>query len=120
MKVLGSCTKPQALVYEWVGGGNLKSMLLDPKRLASFPLQQRVLCFRGVARGLAALHSGHENPIRHKDVKPENVLLVEGHCDAKLADCGVAKEQESSTTASSGFGRGTYAYICPVAMKNAV
>ena len=73
-----------------------------------------------MVRGLAALHHECEKPIRHMDIKPENILLVEGFCDAKLADYGVAKEQESSSTPSSSYGVGTQAYICPVAMETAV
>ena len=52
VELLGYCTQPQALIYEWVGGGDLKSILGDPGRLAGFTLYQRVLCFRGMARGL--------------------------------------------------------------------
>ena len=52
VQLLGYCTQPQALVYEWVGGGDLKSILGDPGRLADFTLYQRVQCFRGMARGL--------------------------------------------------------------------
>ena len=92
VELLGYCTKPQALVYEWVGGGDLKSILGDHKRLAEFPLYQRVQCFRGMSRGLYALHHECAKPIRHKDIKPENVLLTEDCRDAKLADYGVAKE----------------------------
>ena len=92
MELLGYCTKPQALVYEWVGGGDLKAMLRDPSRLAGFPLYQRVQCFRGIARGLEVLHHGCAKPIKHKDIKPSNAMLTEDCKDAKLADFGVAKE----------------------------
>ena len=45
-------------------------------------------------------------------------MLAEDWDDAKLADYGVAKEQEYSDTSS--FGAGTAAYVCPVAMKTTV
>ena len=91
VKILGYCAKPEALVYEWVGGGDLKSILCDPQKLTTFPLHQRVQCFRGMACGLYALHHECAEPIRHKDIKPGNALLTEDYCNAKLADYGVAE-----------------------------
>ena len=38
VRILGYCKQPQALVYEWVGGGDLKAMLNDTSRLARFSL----------------------------------------------------------------------------------
>lgn len=36
--LLGLCLQPQALVYEWVDGGDLKALLNDPTRLATVML----------------------------------------------------------------------------------
>ncbi|OYV62094.1 MAG: hypothetical protein B7Z72_15380 [Gemmatimonadetes bacterium 21-71-4] len=51
----------------------------------------------------------------HRDIKPDNVMLAEGH--AVVTDFGVAKAVESSTGASSltslGVALGTPAYMSP-------
>ena len=119
---LGFCKLPQALVYEWVGGGDLKRLLADPVLRGAFSLYQRVKCFEGMARGLEALHHRCEPPVLHMDIKPENTMLVEDWCNAKLrwGDCAVATEHNSLTTGTSNCGARTKEYACPVAMETGV
>jgi serine/threonine protein kinase len=82
------------LVMEYVKGRTLRTALeaapLDPARA--------VHILRGMA---AALHAAHELGIVHRDMKPENIMLIERDGDpdfVKVLDFGIAKV--------TGFGAG--------------
>ena len=96
VKVLGFCRQPQAVVYEWVGGGNLQEILKDCKASSRMPLGVRIKLMLDVARGLEHLHCRSSAVLRHNDIKPQNILLVEGWSSAKLADYAAANEHLSS------------------------
>jgi len=72
--------------------------------------------------GLVYLHSQQPNPIRHKDIKPHNILLyAEVQSSGKLEvrpiiiDFGISKEHiDGATTANTG----TYEYKAPEQIKN--
>ena len=75
VRLLGYCSQPQALVYEWVGRGTLRALLHDRKRLSELTLRDRLMIFKGLASGLSVMHHGGDEEIRHKDVKPDNAML---------------------------------------------
>lgn len=59
-----------------------------------------------------ALHCAHEIGIVHRDVKPHNIIVSDG--SAKLADFGIAKDEEAVTQITlKGHLIGTLAYMPP-------
>ena len=56
----------------------------------------------------------HRHGVVHRDVKPENVLLAEGHC--VVVDFGIARaihEAASDRLTATGLVLGTAAYMSP-------
>ena len=95
-------------VVPCVEGESLRRRLEHERQL---PLEEALRITREVAD---ALDHAHRHGVIHRDVKPENILLEEGH--AIVADFGVARaltraSGESSTTA--GMVVGTPAYMSP-------
>ncbi len=96
------------LAMEFAGGPALGDRLLEDG-----PLDQEemsVLC-RRVAGGLQA---AHKLGIIHRDISPDNVILVDGDVErAKLIDFGIAKSNTSEgTLIGSGFA-GKLNYVSP-------
>lgn len=95
------------LVTELAEGGDVSEMLrgfrkgLPPARVEKIVLP--------MAEALTYLH-GRESAIVHRDVKPQNVLIVGG--SYKLGDVGTAKALEGGGTDTSK-DQGTIAYTAP-------
>jgi Leucine-rich repeat (LRR) protein len=132
VKVLTACSSIdyqghdfKALVYEFLGNGNLdewlhptprtNEALEEPKKLS---LLQRLNIAIDVASALDYLHYRCQIPIVHCDLKPSNVLLDDemiGH----VGDFGLARflhdaPKDCSTNQSSSIGvRGTVGYTPP-------
>ena len=81
-------------------------------------LLPETLVLRIGARVAAALAHAHANGIVHRDLKPANVLvnLVDGQ--VKLADFGVARDEDASAT-RTGMTLGTPAYMAPEQLAGA-
>jgi eukaryotic-like serine/threonine-protein kinase len=96
----------QFIVFELVGGRNLKELL---EREGPLPVGRALELAIGVARGLAF---AHDHGIVHRDVKPQNVLLNgDGH--AKVTDFGIARSLDVAGVTQTGTVLGTSNYIAP-------
>ncbi|MDH3291301.1 MAG: serine/threonine protein kinase [Gemmatimonadota bacterium] len=95
-------------VMPFVVGESLRAKL---NREGTIPLSEALAIAEDVAD---ALSYGHRQGVVHRDVKPENVLLSEGH--ALVTDFGIAKAVSSASDeplTRTGVAIGTPGYMSP-------
>jgi TolB-like protein len=92
-------------VMPYVQGESLRQRL---HRSPSLTVSEALAIASEIAEALAHAHA---NGVIHRDVKPDNVLLHEGH--ALLADFGIAREAKGGQLTDSGLPVGTAAYASP-------
>ena len=93
----------------FIQGESLRSKLA---REGELPVAEAARILREI---VDALSFAHRNGVVHRDIKPDNVLLSDGH--AVVTDFGVAKAVSASSGSSSltslGVALGTPAYMAP-------
>jgi tRNA A-37 threonylcarbamoyl transferase component Bud32 len=95
------------IVFEYVGGENLKELV---QREGPLPVERALELGLQIASGLAF---AHENGFIHRDVKPQNVLL-NGNGEAKVTDFGIARSLDvKQGVTQTGAVVGTSEYIAP-------
>lgn len=98
------------LLESFVDGPNLKDILKQsPNKTLS--LQDTLIFIKAIC---AALGYAHTNGVVHCDIKPGNVMVDRGG-NIYLADFGIARHADSSTTTMAGAG--TAAYMAPEQIK---
>ena len=100
------------IALEWLPGHDL-SRYVSPSRLLPEPLALSIL-----ERLALALDHAHRLGVLHRDVKPGNVRVNLPAGIVKLADFGVAREDDGTQTAT-GVLAGTPAYMAPEALAGA-
>ena len=101
------------IAMEYVEGSNLKEMLS----------QGRTLTYEQIGDIIAqiadALDFAHSKGIIHRDVKPANIILLEGY-RAKITDFGIAKiASGGANLTTTGQFLGTPNYMAPEQIKGA-
>ncbi|HTD21274.1 MAG TPA: protein kinase [Terriglobales bacterium] len=109
------------IVMEYVQGANLRSTIQNEGPL---PVKRALNI---AAQAAAALAAAHELGITHRDIKPDNILLIrqpDGSDLVKVLDFGIAKVREGSfdigagyTATQTGLIIGTPQYISPEQAK---
>ncbi len=103
------------LVMEYVPGSSLRDWL----RNNSPTLEETLVLFAGIVRGVRA---AHRLGIIHRDLKPENILLAETEAGLvpKVMDFGLVKvlSQEEGDT-QTGMMMGTPQYMAPEQIRDA-
>ena len=101
------------IVLEYLSGRLLSEVLQDKQPLA---LERFYRIFKDIC---AALEHAHSCGLLHRDLKPNNIMLVEDESaneSAKILDFGVARfldESESGKTTQTGQIIGSPAYMSP-------
>jgi serine/threonine-protein kinase len=104
------------LVMEYVQGRTLRDLLSQRRRLN--PVEALAI----LEQMLAAIAAAHRAGLVHRDVKPENVLVAEAPSGGianlvdsvvKVADFGLARAVEASSSDEGGQLMATVAYVAP-------
>jgi serine/threonine protein kinase len=99
------------IAMEYVEGSNLKEVLSQGRPLS---FEQAADVIAQVAEGLDFAHA---KGIVHRDVKPANIILLEGN-RAKITDFGIAKITSSvANLTTTGQFLGTPNYMAPEQIK---
>jgi len=100
------------IVMSYLEGRTLKDRMAE----GPIPLDEALEISRQISAGLAAAHA---KGIVHRDVKPDNVMLIEAGGDtqgglrAVLMDFGIAKNIDTTLITRTGTVMGTAAYMSP-------
>lgn len=98
------------IVMEYIDGKTLKQIIKENGRIDS----QKTLDI--VFQVAKALESAHKNNIIHRDIKPDNIMVMEDN-RVKVMDFGIAKVADSGTMTSSNSIMGTVRYFAPEQAK---
>lgn len=107
---VGEQSSVQYIAMEFLDGRTLEDLLIsginwDYRTLSNVMIQ---VC--------DALDYAHENGIVHRDVKPANIMIMEGN-KVKVMDFGIARLDTSASMTQTGTALGTPNYISPEQLK---
>ncbi len=98
------------MVMEFLHGRSLGSYLEEKHRL---PFEEAAAIVAGTLRGLTAVHAAG---LVHRDIKPDNIFLVEDAEEGtypKLVDFGLSRRAGRSDMTAEGTLMGTPQYMAP-------
>lgn len=101
--LFGACTKRPhvCLVMEYAEGGSLYNVLhCNPK--PHYTAAHAMSWARQCAEGVAYLHAMRPKPLIHRDLKPPNLLLINGGRMLKICDFGTVTDKATLMTNNKG------------------
>ena len=101
----------QYIVMEYLEGPTLKEYMVEHGALDVYD------ALHIVEQILSALKHAHERGVVHRDIKPQNIILVDGNETVKVMDFGIAHVQNYSTITISDKAIGTVHFISPEQAK---
>ncbi len=99
-------TEQKFIVMEYIKGITLRDYMSKKVRLS----WQEATAF--IAQILQALDHAHMRGVIHRDIKPQNIMIMEGGF-IKVADFGIAKLPNAETVTMIDHAVGTIYYISP-------
>lgn len=93
------------IIMEYLDGQNLRSMLA--RGPIDLPLVQDY-----ASQICAALHHAHSQGIIHRDIKPDNIIILKDG-RVKVTDFGLARMTTQMTMTQAGMIMGTIGYMSP-------
>ncbi|KRT79349.1 protein kinase, partial [Oryctes borbonicus] len=101
VRLYGACTKePICLVMEYADGGSLYNVLHCS--IYDYTIAHALSWAYQCAKGVEYLHSMRPKPLVHRDLKPPNLLLVNGGTHLKICDFGTAADKNTYMTNNKG------------------
>ncbi|XP_030760595.1 mitogen-activated protein kinase kinase kinase 7-like [Sitophilus oryzae] len=102
VKLHGACTKGLNffLVMEYAEGGSLFNVL--HKSTLGYSLAHAMSWICQCAKGVEYLHDMKPKPLIHRDLKPPNLLLINGGVNLKICDFGTAADKNTYMTNNKG------------------
>ncbi|CAL5422597.1 unnamed protein product [Camellia sinensis] len=97
------------LVYEYMPNGSLHCFIGKDNTFLDWATRYKVLL--GLALVLVYLHEGCGNPVVHRDVKPNNVML-DSQYNARIGDFGLAGLLQNEASVTTRIA-GTPGYLTP-------
>ncbi|XP_066159138.1 mitogen-activated protein kinase kinase kinase 7-like [Euwallacea fornicatus] len=103
VKLYGACTRGLNffLVMEYAEGGSLFNVLHKSSTLG-YSLAHALSWAYQCAKGVEYLHAMTPKPVIHRDLKPPNLLLINGGVNLKICDFGTAADKNTYMTNNKG------------------
>jgi serine/threonine protein kinase len=114
VQLMGYCSNPAVIVYEYLPRGSLYDNIHE-KKPCPINWTERELALHDTCKGLVYLHCGSP-PIVHQDIKSQNILL-DSHGHAKIGDFGFSvelpKQRDGKSMFTSKMFARTEGYFAP-------
>ncbi|GLJ23576.1 hypothetical protein SUGI_0446590 [Cryptomeria japonica] len=111
VRIVGACSERSCIIYEYMSNGCLEDHLSCKGSSPPLPWYARFRIAAEVCSALQYLHSFMPDPIVHRDLNPQNILLDENYV-SKISDFGLSRLLSKDLHSESEL-KGTFSYLAP-------